>query len=227
MGCFTSQQHQVYLSQGQICSNNCAGCFTDAEAADQTSQSKYTDTGPTDHMLTPGHKSHLHSLTPGAWQGRQWRIKFEVTAMTPQVKWGFEPRISRPGGGRLTTSPPLAVIPGEFYSNGGSPWGHSHSRRGVNCHSLTNVMRVWRGREGHGFYHRDEGGVVVVVVCWLLKVPATCQCISGTDLHRQFYVLPHWAGSCRSNFPSHPVTVYWHRADQSQRWPYNARRLVG
>ena len=28
-------------------------------------------------------------------------------------------------------------------------------------------------------------------VCWLLIVPATCECISGTDLHRQFYVLPH------------------------------------
>ena len=28
-------------------------------------------------------------------------------------------------------------------------------------------------------------------VCWLLNVPATCECISGTDLQRQFYVLPH------------------------------------
>ena len=28
-------------------------------------------------------------------------------------------------------------------------------------------------------------------VCWSLNVPATCECISGTDLHRQFYVLPH------------------------------------
>ena len=28
-------------------------------------------------------------------------------------------------------------------------------------------------------------------VCWLLNVPATCECISGTDLNRQFYVLPH------------------------------------
>ena len=28
-------------------------------------------------------------------------------------------------------------------------------------------------------------------VCWLLNVPATCQCISGTDLLRQFYVLSH------------------------------------
>ena len=44
-------------------------------------------------------------------------------------------------------------------------------------------------------------------VCWLLIVPATCECISGTDLHRQFYVLPHWDRSCRSNFPSHPVPV--------------------
>ena len=48
----------------------------------------------------------------------------------------------------------------------------------------------------------------VCFVCWLLIVPATCECISGTDLHRQFDVLPHWDRSCRSNFPSHPVTVY-------------------
>ena len=27
--------------------------------------------------------------------------------------------------------------------------------------------------------------------CWLLNVPATCECISGTDLLRQFHVLPH------------------------------------
>ena len=50
-------------------------------------------------------------------------------------------------------------------------------------------------------------------VCWLLNVPATCECISGTDLLRQFYVLPHWDRSCRPNFPSYPVTVYWHRAN--------------
>ena len=42
----------------------------------------------------------------------------------------------------------------------------------------------------------------------LLNVPATYECISGTDLLRQFYVLPHWDRSSRSNFPSHPVTVY-------------------
>ena len=37
-----------------------------------------------------------------------------------------------------------------------------------------------------------------VVVCWLLNIPATCKCISGTDLRR---LLPHWGRSCRSNSP--------------------------
>ena len=32
---------------------------------------------------------------------------------------------------------------------------------------------------------------VCLFVGWLLNVPATCECISGTDLHRQFFVLPH------------------------------------
>ena len=32
---------------------------------------------------------------------------------------------------------------------------------------------------------------VCLLVAWLLNVPATCECISGTDLLRQFYVLPH------------------------------------
>ena len=32
---------------------------------------------------------------------------------------------------------------------------------------------------------------VCLFVCWLFNVPATCECISGTDLLNQFYVLPH------------------------------------
>ena len=49
----------------------------------------------------------------------------------------------------------------------------------------------------------------------------------GTDLLRQFYVPLHWDTSCRPNFPPHPVTVHWHRANHSQHWPCNARRLAG
>ena len=70
-------------------------------------------------------------------------------------------------------------------------------------------------------------GAACLLVGWLLNVPATCKCISGSDLLWQFYALPHWDRSCRSNFPSHPVTVYWHRANKSQHWPYTARRLAG
>ena len=39
-----------------------------------------------------------------------------------------------------------------------------------------------------GVQNKDE---FVLLVGWLLNVPATCECISGTDLLRQFYVLPH------------------------------------
>ena len=38
---------------------------------------------------------------------------------------------------------------------------------------------------------QSRGLRMAVVVGWLLNVPATCECISGTDLLRQFYVLPH------------------------------------
>ena len=43
---------------------------------------------------------------------------------------------------------------------------------------------------------------IIMFVCWLLNVPATCQCISETDLLRQLYVLLHRDRSCR------PVTIY-------------------
>ena len=36
-----------------------------------------------------------------------------------------------------------------------------------------------------------EGQLDGLFAWWLLNVPATGECISGTDLIRQFYVLPH------------------------------------
>ena len=36
-----------------------------------------------------------------------------------------------------------------------------------------------------------SGTETSLFVGWLLNVPATYECISGTDLHRQFYVLSH------------------------------------
>ena len=39
--------------------------------------------------------------------------------------------------------------------------------------------------------------------------------------------ITQWIRSCIPNFPSQPATVHWHRANQSQHWPYNDRRLAG
>ena len=39
--------------------------------------------------------------------------------------------------------------------------------------------------------YRVFDDVIVVVVCWLLYVPATCLCVSGTDVLRQLNLLPH------------------------------------
>ena len=61
--------------------------------------------------------------------------------------------------------------------------------------SLMNFLSMDMDRPEQNSNNRNkERGVGKGVVCfvsWLLIVPATCECISGTDLLRQFYVLPH------------------------------------
>ena len=47
---------------------------------------------------------------------------------------------------------------------------------------------------------------------------------SGTDLWRQTRAAKD--RSRRSDIPSHPVTGYWHQANQSEHWPPNPRHLV-
>ena len=47
-----------------------------------------------------------------------------------------------------------------------------------------------RGGGGGGERERERERESLFVG-WLLIVPATCECISGTDLHRQLSVLPH------------------------------------
>ena len=70
VGFLTSQQ-QASVSQGRICSINCACCHTETEAADKIFcpiQPQYTDTGPTSPNTDP--------ITPGAWQGSHWSVNF-------------------------------------------------------------------------------------------------------------------------------------------------------
>ena len=47
-------------------------------------------------------------------------------------------------------------------------------------------------------------GLLLLSFACLLNVPVTCLWVSGTDLVRQLYVLPHWDWNCRSNLLSHP-----------------------
>ena len=63
----------------------------------------------------------------------------------------------------------------------------------VVCRSLYNPSQS-EGMLGVCFLgqiHRAQHSGQGLFVCWLLNVPATCECISGTDLLRQFDVLPH------------------------------------
>ena len=46
-------------------------------------------------------------------------------------------------------------------------------------------------RQEHGGVGEGGGEQNCLIVSWMLNVPATCECISGTDLLRQFDVLPH------------------------------------
>ena len=56
--------------------------------------------------------------------------------------------------------------------------------------------------------NKDVESEVCLLVGCLINVPATCECISGTDLLRKVYVLPHWDRGCSSNFLCHPATVH-------------------
>ena len=63
------------------------------------------------------------------------------------------------------------------------------------------------------------------VVAWLLNFLATGKAYLRDGSAQT--ILPHRERSCSSNLLSHPVTVYWHQANQSQHWPCNARPFAG
>ena len=121
-----------------------------------------------------------------------------------------------------------------------APWGQGHTC-GWCLSRLTSPLSLFPGQslpelshyikrqlvKHHTCKSQSKIPLFCHQVCWLLNIPATCQCISGTDLLRQFYVLPYWDRCYRSNFPFHPVTVYRHWTNQSQYWPFNTRRLAG
>ena len=93
------------------------------------------------------------------------------------------------GGGGCTVGPPGSLTITTWYTGFGvgvrqvpcvAP---TVAKRGtVHMHHVVNGSRASWTCQDHS---------VQQFVCWLLNVPATCECISGTDLLRQVYVLPH------------------------------------
>ena len=60
---------------------------------------------------------------------------------------------------------------------------------------LTPCGPVWvtsrKGKEGSSVCEGGQGGSGQHIYdCWLLNLPPTSYCISGTDLLRQLYILP-------------------------------------
>ena len=56
------------------------------------------------------------------------------------------------------------------------------------------------------------------LVAWCLS---GMQWVYRSRIHfGQLFVLPHWDRSCKSHLLSHQVTLYWHRASQSQHWRF-------
>ena len=107
-------------------------------------------------------------------------------------------------------------------SNGGEDWANFEQQCLVIAQLCSLVMLAYSSSlsQSHFVTHVSElfDCLPEVVVFWLLSIPATCLCISGTGLLRQLYELLHWDRSCRSNCVPHPVTVYWHQANQPQRY---------
>ena len=168
VGCLTSQQH-AHVSQGRICSDNFTCRHTEIEAVDPTfyfTQSQYTDTGPTSTSADP--------KTPGAWQDSHFlRHWYHSTRKKSRRKRDLNPGSSALEADALTTRPTRRSLVGtycETYSK--SPAWLDWGKRGSNpCLPFSRRL--------------------LFVACLLLNVSATCEYISGTDLLRQFYVLPH------------------------------------
>ena len=86
----------------------------------------------------------------------------------------------------------MSLYDGRFHQFGGDSLQFGSNAHHKNC---TSHHVVGRGPNVGGAGQHSGGKVAelcgFVVVCWLLYVPATRSCISGTNLLRQFHVLPH------------------------------------
>ena len=115
---------------------------------------------------------------------KEWlRVRSEPV-LTPTEK-SSQPDYSKEGQTHDAASHRIASLT-SYQLNLSSPWRWTKGRGGRGGGWDKGIEWV----RGRGIVmDRGINSVRVGLVCWLLYVPATCECISGTDLLRQFYVL--------------------------------------
>ena len=124
----------------------------------------------------------------------------------------FTHRIRTPLRFTQTTNLPLTFIRKHHMQNGSQPeWCISSMiySRDTPFWSGTLNIHPWKTLRG-----RDDQGRASEVRLFLGNMHCVCLRDGGQLIH--LYVPPHWDRSRRPNLLSHPVTVYWQRANQSK-----------
>ena len=79
-------------------------------------------------------------------------------------------------------------------------------------HLLIEKKDCYMGSLYHQRHREYFSNLCCLFICLLVAEHPSNRLVYLRDGSAQFYVLPHWDRSCRSNVLPHPVTVYWHLA---------------
>ena len=119
------------------------------------------------------HKAHTHVRTHARTHTAHWYWKYEHGPISQRLRISVEMRSVRCTGKHECAKYGMGLV---------------LARAGWT--QLFFYFLIFRRGGGGG----GRGGGEVLVR------PSNMPVISGTELHRQFYVLPHWDTSCRSNY---------------------------
>ena len=143
-------------------------CHTEIEVADQTfhlTQSQYTDTGQT--------SPSTDRITPSAWQGSHWSANFESHWYDSTPKKSRRKRDSNPGS---------SAVEADALTT--RPTRRSRINRSLIRNSQGVQLRAGAKQSVLIGNDCEESNPHLVVGGCLINVPATCQCISKTNLRR-------------------------------------------
>ena len=185
------------VSQRWICSDSSMCCHTHIQSADQAgciTQLQYTDTGPTSQMDL---LRQFYALPHPDTVCRSGWLYHPVTVYWHRANQSDGSAQTVPCAATPTYSLQirLAISPSDSVLTQGQPVRWICSDSFMRCH--THIQFA------------DQAGYITQWQC--TDTGPTSQ----MDLLRQFHALPHPHTVCRSGWLYHPVTVYWHRANQS------------